>query len=59
MTQWGHELGNHALVHIANLIKPAVRKLDFPCRFGGEEFVILLPNTDLRQAVNVADRLCE
>ena len=57
--RWGHELGNHALVHIANLIKLAVRKLDFPCRFGGEEFVILLPNTDLRQAVNVADRLCE
>jgi diguanylate cyclase (GGDEF)-like protein len=57
--QWGHELGNHALVHIAKLIKVAVRKLDYPCRFGGEEFVILLPNTDLRQAVNVADRLCE
>lgn len=57
--QWGHELGNHALVHIANLMKLAVRKLDFPCRFGGEEFVILLPNTDLRQAVNVADRLRE
>ena len=57
--QWGHELGNHALVHIANLIKVAVRKLDFPCRFGGEEFVILLPNTDLRQAANVAERLRE
>jgi diguanylate cyclase (GGDEF)-like protein len=57
--QWGHELGNHALVHIATLIKVAVRKLDFPCRFGGEEFVILLPNTDLRQAVNVAERLRE
>lgn len=57
--QWGHELGNHALVHIATLIKVTVRKLDYPCRFGGEEFVILLPNTDLRQAVNVADRLCE
>jgi diguanylate cyclase (GGDEF)-like protein len=57
--QWGHELGNYALVHIANLMKLAVRKLDFPCRFGGEEFVILLPNTDLRQAVNVADRLRE
>lgn len=57
--KWGHELGNHALVHIANLIKVAVRKLDFACRFGGEEFVILLPNTDLRQAVNVAERLRE
>jgi len=56
---WGHELGNHALTHIANLIKLAVRKLDFPCRFGGEEFVILLPHTDLPQAVNVAQRLRE
>jgi len=57
--QWGHELGNHALIHIASLIKVAVRKLDFPCRFGGEEFVILLPNTDLNQAVSVAERLRE
>lgn len=57
--EWGHDIGNHALVHIAKLIKVAVRKLDLPCRFGGEEFVILLPNTDLRQAVNVAERLRE
>jgi len=57
--QWGHELGNHALVHASNLIKLAVRKLDYPCRFGGEEFIILLPNTDLRQAITVAERLRE
>lgn len=57
--QWGHEVGNHALVQIADITKVAVRKLDFACRFGGEEFVILLPNTDLRQAVNVAERLRE
>ena len=56
---WGHELGNHALVHIARLIKIAVRKLDYACRYGGEEFVILLPNTDLRQAIHVAERLRE
>ena len=56
---WGHEPGNQALVHVANLIRLAVRKLDFPCRFGGEEFVIVLPNTDLRQAVSVAERLRE
>jgi diguanylate cyclase (GGDEF)-like protein len=56
---WGHEAGNHALVHIAKLIKVAIRKLDLACRFGGEEFVILLPNTDLRQAVSVAERLRE
>lgn len=57
--QWGHEIGNQALMHIARLIKLAVRKLDYPCRYGGEEFVILLPNTDLRQAINVAERLRE
>jgi len=57
--QWGHDLGNQALKHVASLIKLAVRKLDFPCRYGGEEFVILLPNTDIRQAVNVAQRLRE
>lgn len=57
--RWGHELGNRALSHIAQLIGLTIRKLDFACRFGGEEFVILLPNTDLRQAISVAERLRE
>lgn len=57
--RWGHELGNRALSHIAKLIGLTIRKLDFACRFGGEEFVILLPNTDLRQTINVAQRLRE
>ena len=57
--QWGHELGNQALEHISSLMNQTVRKLDFACRFGGEEFVIILPNTDLRQARSVAERLRE
>lgn len=57
--QWGHELGNQALVHVAQLINLTVRKLDMACRFGGEEFVIILPSTDLAQAVGVAQRLRE
>lgn len=57
--RWGHELGNRALAHIARLIGVAIRKLDFAYRFGGEEFVVLLPNTDLRQALIVAERLRE
>lgn len=56
---WGHELGNQALVHIAKLIALTFRKLDLACRYGGEEFVVLLPNTDLRQATQVAERLRE
>ena len=57
--EWGHDYGNFALIHVANLVKLAVRKLDYACRFGGEEFIILLPNTDLSQAVYVAERLRE
>lgn len=57
--RWGHELGNQALVHVARLINLTLRKLDLPCRFGGEEFVLILPNTDLTQAVGVAERLRE
>lgn len=55
--RWGHECGNQALVHVAQLIAATIRKLDFACRFGGEEFVVVLPNTDLYQAMNVAERL--
>ncbi len=56
---WGHEVGNQVLVLVARQITLAIRKLDYACRFGGEEFVVLLPNTDLRQAKNVAERLRE
>jgi len=55
--QWGHEIGNQALIHIANLMQQAVRKLDLPCRYGGEEFSIILPNTDLPASIPVAERL--
>ncbi len=56
---WGHELGNQVLMLVANLLSLTIRKLDYACRFGGEEFVVLLPNTDLRQAKNVAERVRE
>ena len=55
----GHEAGNTALRHISRLIAQTVRKLDMACRFGGEEFVIILPDTELGQAVQVAERLRE
>jgi diguanylate cyclase (GGDEF)-like protein len=57
--QWGHEIGNKALIHIAKLIHQTIRKLDFACRFGGEEFAVILPNTDLRQSIYVANRIRE
>ncbi|WP_303722074.1 GGDEF domain-containing protein [Malonomonas rubra] len=54
---WGHEIGNQALVHIAKLLQRTVRRLDIPCRYGGEEFAIILPNTELSASVLVAERL--
>ncbi len=54
---YGHEAGNVVLGHISNLIRKTVRRLDIPCRYGGEEFTIILPDTTLRQGVRFANRL--
>ncbi len=56
---WGHEVGNQVLRLTASLIRSAVRRIDIPCRYGGEEFALILPGTQLALAVNVAERLRE
>ena len=55
--RWGHEAGNQALVHIARILRNSLRRLDIPCRYGGEEFAIILPGTPLHAAIKLADRL--
>lgn len=55
--QWGHEAGNHVLKTTARLIGQATRQLDIQCRYGGEEFVVILPSTSLLLASQVAERL--
>lgn len=54
----GHHFGDIAIKHIANVLKRNVRDVDTVGRFGGEEFVVLLPETDLQHAHMVADRIC-
>jgi len=54
---WGHETGNEALKLVSRVILSAVRKVDVPCRYGGEEFAIVLPATHLVDAVKVAERI--
>jgi diguanylate cyclase (GGDEF)-like protein len=55
--RWGHEAGNQALLATGKAIKTTVRQLDIACRYGGEEFAIILPATDLTTAAKVAERI--
>lgn len=53
----GHLEGDKALVTVAKVIKSVLRTVDAAFRYGGEEFVVLLPETDIAAAVLVAERL--
>jgi diguanylate cyclase (GGDEF)-like protein len=53
----GHAAGDHALKHIAALLQTAVRDVDRVGRFGGEEFIVLLPGQGLAQAGIIAETL--
>ncbi len=54
---FGHETGDRVLQSVAATTKNLCRESDVLCRFGGEEFLIILPVTPLREAKEVADRL--
>ena len=54
---YGHQVGDKVLKRIAELFKLAVRKSDISFRYGGEEFLIALPETDLSGAYSVANKL--
>jgi len=53
----GHVAGDSALKHLAGILRDAVRPSDVVARYGGEEFVLLLPETDIEEAVNVMARV--
>lgn len=55
--RYGHTFGDQVLVGIANLLKSATRTRDVVARWGGEEFLILLPETGGEEAREVADRM--
>jgi two-component system, cell cycle response regulator len=55
--QWGHEVGNLALKLIADCIFNNIRKLDIACRYGGEEFAVILPSSDMVTSTRVAERI--
>ncbi len=54
---WGHLLGDHVLRLFASCMKKTVGSKGFCARYGGEEFAVLLPNTDIPEAVKVANAI--
>ncbi len=53
----GHDIGDKVIQEIAGLIRNSVRGIDLACRYGGEEFLVAMPDTDFSFAAVVAERL--
>jgi len=54
---YGHQIGDNVLVDISNILQNNTRKDDIVGRFGGEEFIIILPNTNVEEAKEIAEKL--
>lgn len=55
--RYGHPAGDHVLHTLSSILSPSLRGFDRLARIGGEEFLVLLPQTNLEQAVDIAERL--
>ena len=55
--RWGHPVGDTVLTMTADIVSKNIRKLDYAIRIGGEEFVLILPHTDLEGAYSVAEKI--
>jgi two-component system cell cycle response regulator len=53
----GHDAGDDVLREFATRVRKSIRGIDLACRFGGEEFVIVMPETDMAVAALVAERI--
>ncbi|MCD1653134.1 diguanylate cyclase [Treponema zuelzerae] len=55
----GHAAGDRVIISIADAIKRGIRTEDCACRYGGEEFILILPHTELQEAEFVTERVAE
>ncbi len=54
---WGHQTGDQVLRLVGATLKSGTREEDLAARYGGEEFALILPNADLDQATNIAEKV--
>lgn len=57
--EYGHVMGDEALHAAAKVVSAGLRPSDFAARYGGEEIIVILPNTSKESALIVAERLCD
>ncbi|WP_054696252.1 sensor domain-containing diguanylate cyclase [Syntrophomonas palmitatica] len=55
--RWGHQVGDHVLKSVARIIASNLRETDMVGRYGGEEFLVILPMTDIKDGLQVAERI--
>ncbi len=53
----GHQAGDRVLAEVAEVVRQTVRASDIPCRYGGEEFTVIMPRTPVAEALGVAERV--
>ncbi len=53
----GHQAGDMVLINVAKIIRESIRQIDVPSRYGGEEFSVILPGTEIHEALVVAERI--
>jgi two-component system cell cycle response regulator len=54
---WGHDAGDDVLRDFSDRLRACIRGIDLACRYGGEEFVVVMPDTDIGVATMVAERI--
>lgn len=57
--EFGHEAGDEALKFIGGLLRDKFRETDIACRYGGEEFLLVLSDTDLKNAISRLEHVCD
>jgi diguanylate cyclase (GGDEF)-like protein len=55
--KYGHDMGDKILKGLADLIKSNIRESDVFCRYGGEEFIVILPGVDVKRGIRIAEKI--